>query len=186
MQQIGGQGVFPRGPAFAEGPSQAKRFKVEGQIDGGIVAGGPRPPVPSFYLTPQQIQMMNYLQQQQGQNSLNPQQQHLLQQLQNHFRLMQQHQQQQRMQQQQQQQQQMIGVRPGQQQYPVRPAAPYAMGSGPQQTGYPRVGTPQSVQMQQQQQQPQQSYQNISCPPSLSSPSGVNVSDQELQVEISK
>ena len=85
MQQRGGQGVFPRGPAFAEGPSQAKRFKVEGQID-----------------------------------------------------------------------------------------------------GHPRVGTPQSVLMQQQQQQPQQSYQNISCPPSLSSPSGVNVSDQELQVEISK
>ena len=171
MQQRGGQGVFPRGPAFPpEGPSQAKRFKVEGQVDGGA-AGGPRPPVPSFYLTQQQIQMMNLLQQQQqqGQNSLTPQQHHLLQQLQNHFRLMQQHQQQQRMQQQQQQM-----MRPGQQQF-NRPAAPY--GAGLQQTGYPRAGAPQSAPMQQ-----QQSYQNMSCPPALSSPSGVNVSDQELQV----
>lgn len=173
MQQRGGQGVFPRGPAFPpEGPSQAKRFKVEGQVEGGA-AGGPRPPMPSFYLTQQQIQMMNYLQQQ-GQNSLTPQQHQLLQQLQNHFRMMQQHQQQTRMQQQQQQQ---LMMRPGQQQF-NRPAAPYAIGTGPQQTGYPRAGTPQSAPMQQ-----QQSYPNMSCPPALSSPSGVNVSDQELQVE---
>ena len=156
MQQRNGSGVFPR-PPFTEGPSQAKRFKVEGGVE------GPRPPLPSFYLTAQQLQMLQYLQQ--NQKSLNPQQQHLLQQLQNHYRLMQQHQQQLRLQQQQQQM-----VRPTQP-FPPRLAAP--------QQQFVRTATPQA-------QQQQQSYPNLPCSPSLSSPSGVSVSDQELQALLSQ
>lgn len=174
-----GQGVFPRGPPFvpADSPTQAKRFKVEGEA--------PRPQLPNFYLSPHQIQMMQYLQQ--NQNSLNTQQQHLLQQLQNHYRLMQQHQQQLRLQQQQQQpmqQQQM--ARPA---YSPRQAAPFPMGAGgaavPQQN-FPRAAAPQSspapMQPPQQQQQQQQGYAPVQ--PALASPS--NVSDQELQALLSQ
>ena len=178
MQQRGaaGQGVFPRGPGFVEGPSQTKRFKVEGPVEGA----GPRPPVPSFYLTSQQLQMLQYLQQ--NQNSLTPQQQQLLLQLQNHYRMMQQHQQQLRIQQQQQQQM----IRTGQP-FSPRPQGPFPIGGTAlpqqQQQNFPRAAVPQasSAQIpQQQQQQQQQPYTNMSCPPALSSPSGV--SDQELQV----
>ena len=170
LQQRNGGGVFPR-PPFTEGPSQAKRFKVEGAGE------GPRPPLPSFYLTAQQLQMLQYLQQ--NQKSLNPQQQHLLQQLQNHYRLMQQHQQQLRLQQQQQQQQMVRPTQP----FPPRLAAP--------QQQFVRNVTPQQQQQQQQQQQPQQqqqqqSYPNLPCSPALSSPSGVSVSDQELQALLSQ
>lgn len=182
MQQRGaaGQGVFPRGPGFVEGPSQTKRFKVEGPVEGGVP--GPRPPLPSFYLTSQQLQMLQYLQQ--NQNSLTPQQQQLLLQLQNHYRMMQQHQQQLRLQQQQQQQQQQM-IRAGQP-FSPRPQGPFPIGGTAlpqqQQQNFPRAAVPQtsSAQIPQQQQQQQQPYTNMSCPPALSSPSGV--SDQELQV----
>ena len=205
MQQRGGGAAaaaagqaFPqRGPAFAGpdgGPTQTKRFKIEAGTP--VVEGGQqqaRPPVPNYYLTPQQMQMMQYLQQ--NQTSLTPQQQHLLQQLQNHYRLMQQHQQQQqqlRLQQQQQQQQQQM-MRPGQP-FAQRAPAPFAaMGAGGPQQGFPRAAAPQQqAQMHppQQQQQQQQSFPAasapMSCPPSLSSPSGVNVSDQELQALLSQ
>ena len=182
LQQRGaaGQGVFPRGPAFAEGPSQAKRFKVEGTVEGN----GPRPPLPSFYLTSQQLQMLQYLQQ--NQNSLTAQQQQLLLQLQNHYRLMQQHQQQLRLQQQQQQQQQQM-MRTGPP-FSPRPSGPFPMGGGPlpqqqqqqQQQNFPRAAVPQTSPAQVPQQQQQPYTNNLSCPPGLSSPSGV--SDQELQV----
>ena len=174
-----GQGVFPRGPPFAptDSPTQAKRFKVEGEA--------PRPQLPAFYLSAHQIQMMQYLQQ--NQNSLNPQQQHLLQQLQNHYRMMQQHQQQLRLQQQQQQQQQpqqQQMVRPA---YSPRQAAPFPMPAGgaavpPQ--NFPRAAAPQSspAPMQPPQQQQQQGYAPVQ--PSLASPS--NVSDQELQALLSQ
>ncbi|KAK2703970.1 hypothetical protein QYM36_017691 [Artemia franciscana] len=61
-----------------EGPN-IKRFKPGEE---------PQPAKPSFYLTQQQIQMMNYLQQ--NQNSLTQQQQQLLTQLQHQYRQMQQ------------------------------------------------------------------------------------------------
>lgn len=176
MQQRGaaGQGVFPRGPGFVEGPSQTKRFKVEGPVEGG--GSGPRPPLPSFYLTSQQLQMLQYLQQ--NQNSLAPQQQQLLLQLQNHYRMMQQHQQQLRLQQQQQQQQM---IRTGQP-FSPRPQGPFPIGGTAlpqqQQQNFPRAAVPQTSSAQIPQQQ--QPYTNMSCPPALSSPSGV--SDQELQV----
>ena len=60
-----------------------------------------QPPKPPFYLTPSQLQTLQYLQ---NQPNLLPQQQQLLHQLQSQFRYMQQHQQAQRQQQQQQQQ----------------------------------------------------------------------------------
>ncbi|XP_032793407.2 lysine-specific demethylase 6A [Daphnia magna] len=175
MQQRGaaGQGVFPRGPGFVEGPSQTKRFKVEGSVEGP----GPRPPLPPFYLTSQQLQMLQYLQQ--NQNSLTPQQQQLLLQLQNHYRLMQQHQQQLRLQQQQQQQM----IRTGQP-FSPRPQGPFPIGSLPQQQqqNFTRAAVPQTSSVQLPQQQQQQPY--MSCPPALSSPSGV--SDQELQALLSQ
>ena len=59
---------------------------------------------PHFYLTPQQLQTLQFLQ---NQPHLTPQQQNLLQQLQHQFRLMQQHQQQMRLQA---QQQQVVGI----------------------------------------------------------------------------
>ena len=175
LQQRGGAPIYPRGPAgFApDGPSQTKRFKVEGPAESGA---GPRPTLPAFYLTQQQLQMLQHLQN--NQNSLNPQQQHVLQQLQHHYRLMQQHQQQIRLQQQQQQQQL---VRPNQP-FPARVAAPFNAGSPspvlPQQQGnFPRSVTPQPANASQ-----QLPYPNMPCSPALSSPSGVSVSDQELQV----
>ncbi|XP_058817943.1 lysine-specific demethylase 6A isoform X2 [Topomyia yanbarensis] len=75
-----------------------KRFKQE---DGQVVRPGQ---VPNFYLNQQQLQMLQYLQQNQA--SLNAQQQNLLQQYAHQYRLMQQHQQQLRLQQQQQRNQQ--------------------------------------------------------------------------------
>ena len=75
-------------------------------------SGQQRPP--SFYLSPQQLQMLQFLQQNQG--SLTPQQQGLLAQLHNQYRSMQQHQQQIRLQQQQAAQR---GLRPGQPGYPT-------------------------------------------------------------------
>uniref|UniRef100_T1JK09 Uncharacterized protein n=1 Tax=Strigamia maritima TaxID=126957 RepID=T1JK09_STRMM len=64
-----------------------------------------RPPPPPFNLSPQQLQMLNYLQQNQA--NLTVQQQSLLQNLQHSYRLMQQHQHQQQIRMQQQQQQQL-------------------------------------------------------------------------------
>ncbi|KAK0083226.1 hypothetical protein PV325_009155 [Microctonus aethiopoides] len=69
---------------------------------------------PPFYLSPQQLQMLQFLQQNQG--NLTPQQQGHLQQLQCQYRAMQQHQQQIRIQQQQAIQR---GLRPGQPGYPT-------------------------------------------------------------------
>lgn len=69
---------------------------------------------PPFYLTSQQLQMLQFLQQNHG--SLTTQQQGLLVQLQQQYRCMQQHQQQIRLQQQQATQR---GLRPGQPGYPT-------------------------------------------------------------------
>ncbi|XP_059617836.1 histone demethylase UTY isoform X2 [Phlebotomus argentipes] len=66
------------------GPIASKRFKTE------EVAGQRRPGQPSFYLTQQQLQMLQYLQQ--NQSNLPPHQQELLQQLTQQYRMMQQHQ----------------------------------------------------------------------------------------------
>ncbi|ETN61612.1 histone demethylase UTY [Anopheles darlingi] len=99
QQQVGSNNGLPN-----------KRFKTEdggmpmgGRV--GVPAGGPQG-VPSFYLNQQQLQMLQFLQ---NQNNLTTHQQSLLQTLMHQYRMMQQHQQrlqQQRAQQQQQQQQQ--------------------------------------------------------------------------------
>ena len=73
-----------------------KRFKQEEAIQQSPNA---RPAQPVYYLSQQQLQMLQYLQQ--NQNNLTTQQQNVLQQLTNQYRLMQQHQQQVRIQQQQ-------------------------------------------------------------------------------------
>ena len=57
------------------------------RLEGG--PAGPQPP-PSFYLSQQEVQMMNTMQQ--NQNNLNPQQMHVLKQLQHRYHLMAQHQ----------------------------------------------------------------------------------------------
>lgn len=173
------RGAFP--VAAVEGPSQAKRFKVEGGVPVPEGSAQPRPPLPNFYLTQQQLQMLHYLQQ--NQTGLTPQQQHLLQQLQNHYRLMQQHQQQMRLQQQQQQQQM---VRPGQPFNNARPAGPPFQAGGAQQQQQQPFPSTRPQQPAQNQSQQQQNYPAMSCPPSISSPSGVNVSDQELQALLSQ
>ncbi|XP_044741138.1 lysine-specific demethylase 6A isoform X1 [Chrysoperla carnea] len=76
----------PQGPP----PPYPKRFKNEGQT-----AASQQPP---FFLGPQQLNNLQFLQQNMA--NLNPQQQNYLQQLQHQYRLMQQHQQQVRLQQQ--------------------------------------------------------------------------------------
>ncbi|GAB0087282.1 lysine-specific demethylase 6A [Sergentomyia squamirostris] len=73
------------------GPIATKRFKTD-------EVAQRRPGQPSFYLTQQQMQMLQYLQQNQA--NLAPNQQEMLQQLTQQYRLMQQHQQQLRLQQQ--------------------------------------------------------------------------------------
>lgn len=87
-------------------------FFMQAGDDAISPCGQQRPP--SFYLSPQQLQMLQCLQQNQG--SLSPQQQALLAQLQHQYRAMQQHQQQTRLQQQQAAQR---GLRPGQPGYPA-------------------------------------------------------------------
>lgn len=75
-----------------------------------------------FYLPPQQLQMLHFLQQ--NVNSLTSQQQGLLKQLQYQYRLMQEHQQQIR----QQQQAGQRGLRPGQPGYPTAYSHPQNLG----------------------------------------------------------
>ncbi|KAL1121992.1 hypothetical protein AAG570_003400, partial [Ranatra chinensis] len=103
--QVSPQGPPPPYPVQGGQPVSAKRFKA-GQRGAGVVAGSaPTPPStsptanPSFYLNHQQLQMLQFLQQ--NVNTLTPQQTNLLQQLQHQYRMMQQHQQQVRLQQQQ-------------------------------------------------------------------------------------
>ncbi|KAJ8684168.1 hypothetical protein QAD02_019960 [Eretmocerus hayati] len=139
QQQTGGAGYKyiggPAGPPppYPQGqnPNMAnKRFKPgeEGQSQQpGQQPQQPGQPQhhrpPAFYLSPQQLQMLQFLQQNHG--SLTAQQQGLLAQLQHGYRAMQQHQQQLRIQQQQAAQR---GLRPGQPGYPTGygPAAPAA------------------------------------------------------------
>ncbi|KAK6618017.1 hypothetical protein RUM44_002459 [Polyplax serrata] len=73
-------------PSYQGGPGNNKRFKTE------PVSGVTPAARPSFYLTTQQIETMEYLQQNVG--SLTVQQQNILQQLQHNYRMMQHHQQQ--------------------------------------------------------------------------------------------
>ncbi|KAF7386780.1 hypothetical protein HZH66_011232 [Vespula vulgaris] len=108
-------GAAPSGPPPPYPQTQgqglnAKRFKPG---DDSISPPSPQRP-PPFYLSPQQLQMLQFLQQ--NQSSLTPQQQGLLAQLQHQYRAMQQHQQQIRLQQQQAAQR---GLRPGQPGYPT-------------------------------------------------------------------
>nr|XP_029715194.1 histone demethylase UTY isoform X1 [Aedes albopictus] len=130
------QAQFPGNNAAAN-----KRFKQED--------GRPQAPLPNYYLNQQQLQMLQYLQQ--NQTSLNAQQQQLLQQYTHQYRLMQQHQQQLRLQQQQQAQQQQQ-----QRNQPGAPAPPF-QGQGQQQQPTsqtaPGYGQPQAPQQQQQTQQ---------------------------------
>ncbi|XP_037928325.1 lysine-specific demethylase 6A [Teleopsis dalmanni] len=86
-------------------PVPAKRFKDENATQPQIQTGS-RPAQPAFFLSQQQLQMLNFLQQ--NQSTLNPQQQMVFQQLGNQYRLMQQYQQSMRQQQQLQQQQQQL------------------------------------------------------------------------------
>jgi len=108
-QQINNNGALPN-----------KRFKPGEEPPQG--AQGVRAAQPPFYLSQQQLQMLQYLQQQ---TTLSPQQQAIFQQLTSQYRLMQQHQQQLRLQQQ--RAQQVIGqsgqgvVRPQGQQFPGQP-----------------------------------------------------------------
>lgn len=80
---------------------QSKRYKrgYDPALSPGRV--GPAQPTPSFYLSQQQLQLLQHLQK--NHESLSPQHQTMLQQLSQQYRMMQQHQQQLRMQQQQQQ-----------------------------------------------------------------------------------
>ncbi|XP_050440463.1 lysine-specific demethylase 6A isoform X3 [Adelges cooleyi] len=71
-----------------------KRIKVEPRIGSN---DSPQP-LPAYYLSSQQVQIMNVLQQ--NSNNLSPREQTMLQQLQNNYRMMQQHQQQMRLKQQ--------------------------------------------------------------------------------------
>ncbi|KAK1132310.1 Lysine-specific demethylase 6A, variant 2 [Melipona bicolor] len=110
-------GTTPSGPPppYPQGQGQGqnlntKRFKPGEEP---ISPGGQQRPAP-FYLTSQQLQMLQFLQQNHG--SLTAQQQGLLVQLQQQYRCMQQHQQQIRLQQQQAAQR---GLRPGQPGYPT-------------------------------------------------------------------
>ncbi|XP_035728311.1 histone demethylase UTY-like isoform X1 [Vespa mandarinia] len=108
-------GAAPSGPPPPYPQTQGqnlntKRFKPG---DDSISPPSPQRP-PPFYLSPQQLQMLQFLQQ--NQSSLTPQQQGLLAQLQHQYRAMQQHQQQIRLQQQQAAQR---GLRPGQPGYPT-------------------------------------------------------------------
>ncbi|KAL1377204.1 hypothetical protein pipiens_016428, partial [Culex pipiens pipiens] len=139
-----------------------KRFKQEDgatpqqQVPAGAGAA-PRPgQVPNFYLNQQQLQMLQYLQQNQG--NLNAQQQSLLQQYSHQYRMMQQHQQQLRLQQAQQQQR-------NQQQ----PPATFQPGYPPQQ---------------QQQQPPQQMVPGSGNFSAISSSNQADL-DQELQALLS-
>ena len=80
---VGGGGARAAGAA---GTDPKRGFGVK-QEDGTPGAGGPQQPQarPPFYLNQQQLQTLQYLQ---NQPSLLPQQQQLLQQLQHQFRLM--------------------------------------------------------------------------------------------------
>lgn len=118
-------------PPYQNGPggNNNKRFKTE------PVPAVPPAARPSFYLTSQQIETMEYLQQNVG--NLTMQQQNVLQQLQHNYRMMQQHQQQLRAQQQQQQSQ-----APQQQQQ--RPAGNTPPGQVPQSPNQNRSQQPYS------------------------------------------
>ncbi|XP_023289806.1 lysine-specific demethylase 6A isoform X2 [Orussus abietinus] len=120
QQPSGGTGGYKYGaapsgppPPYPQGQGQnlnAKRFKAGEEA----ISSGAQQRPPPFHLSAQQLQMLQYLQQNHG--NLTPQQQSLLVQLQHQYRSMQQHQQQIR-----QQQQQAIqrGIRPGQPGYPT-------------------------------------------------------------------
>ncbi|XP_011700294.1 PREDICTED: histone demethylase UTY-like isoform X2 [Wasmannia auropunctata] len=104
-------GATPTGPPppYPQAQGQnAKRFKTD-----EVISAAPQQRAPPFYLTPPQLHMLHYLQQ--NVNSLTPQQQAVLVQLQQQYRTMQQHQQQIR----QQQQAGQRGLRPGQPGYPM-------------------------------------------------------------------
>ncbi|XP_053979544.1 histone demethylase UTY isoform X1 [Hylaeus volcanicus] len=108
-------GTTPSGPPppYPQGQGQnlnTKRFKPGEEPISPSTQQRP----PPFYLSSQQLQMLQFLQQNHG--SLTPQQQGLLAQLQHQYRSMQQHQQQIRLQQQQATQR---GLRPGQPGYPT-------------------------------------------------------------------
>ncbi|XP_076685671.1 utx histone demethylase isoform X3 [Andrena cerasifolii] len=108
-------GATPSGPPppYPQGQGQnlnTKRFKPGEEP----ISPGAQQRPPPFYLSSQQLQMLQFLQQNHG--SLTPQQQGLLAQLQHQYRSMQQHQQQLRLQQQQAAQR---GLRPGQPGYPT-------------------------------------------------------------------
>ncbi|XP_076164957.1 utx histone demethylase isoform X3 [Ptiloglossa arizonensis] len=108
-------GTTPSGPPppYPQGQGQnlnTKRFKPGEEPISPSTQQRP----PPFYLSSQQLQMLQFLQQNHG--SLTPQQQGLLAQLQHQYRSMQQHQQQIRLQQQQAAQR---GLRPGQPGYPT-------------------------------------------------------------------
>ncbi|XP_011303996.1 histone demethylase UTY isoform X2 [Fopius arisanus] len=114
-----------------------KRFKPEDQLSPGGAQPQAQQRPPPFYLNPQQLQMLQFLQQ--NHSNLSPQQQAHLQQLQLQYRSMQQHQQQLRLQQQAALQR---GLRPGQPGFPT--------GYGPPQPPQPGViknyGIPQQPQ----------------------------------------
>ncbi|XP_036143128.1 histone demethylase UTY isoform X2 [Monomorium pharaonis] len=122
QQQPGGPsykyGATPTGPPppYPQAQGQnAKRFKTD-----EMISAAPQQRAPPFYLTQQQIQMLQFLQQ--NINNLTPHQHNQLVQLQHQYRAMQQHQQQIRLQQQQAIQR---GLRPGQ------PGFPTAYGHSP-------------------------------------------------------
>ncbi|KAK9507658.1 hypothetical protein O3M35_007466 [Rhynocoris fuscipes] len=221
--QVSPQGPPPPYPAQNAQTAQTnKRFKAGEEVAPRVVTPtngthrinnnqGTNPP---YYLNHQQIQMLQFLQQ--NASTLTPQQTNVLQQLQHQYRMMQQHQQQLRLQQQQQQQQQQPQQTPQQQPTQQRTAsgATTPQYSGSYHTSviksYPQQGTvspqneaganfPGTATVQQSSFRPTQAFQssqfqynqtsqNFNQVTSATSSSNdvVSVSDQELQALLSQ
>lgn len=118
-------------------PSKRYKRNYDPALSPGRV-GGPPQPTPSFYLSQQQLQLLQHLQK--NHDSLSPQHQTMLQQLSQQYRMMQQHQQQLRVQQQQQLQHRNAPSAFMGQPQPQSELGPGVGSSGPVAVGQPQAG----------------------------------------------